>query len=73
METLNAKIEKMVAEQKAEAQKQMKKLEENMKKAQARLKEVSNSAEGAWEETAKKFDTLAEDMAASVKKFWSAK
>ncbi len=68
---LKAKAEGEIADQKIDASEQIDQLEMQIKTAKAHLTELSHAAEDSWEDLANRFDSLANDLSASVKKFFS--
>ncbi|MBK8971279.1 MAG: hypothetical protein IPM37_07930 [Hahellaceae bacterium] len=66
-----AKLKGKVADKKIEAHEHLEKLEHSLNEAKAQLAEMIGSAESAWEETSKRFEVLADDLSASVKKFFA--
>ena len=70
---LKAQVKGEVASQKIEAYERIEKLESTLKAAKSRLKEVTDSAGEAWKEEAKRFESLADELGASFKKFFSNK
>tara|TARA_R110001583_G_scaffold130834_1_gene282544 strand:+ start:41637 stop:41918 length:282 start_codon:yes stop_codon:yes gene_type:complete len=67
---LKAQAKGKVADQKIEANEKIEKLESKLNVAKSRLAEIADSAEGAWEDLTDRFDNLADEVGASVKKFW---
>lgn len=70
LDQLKAKIKGGVADQKIEAHGQIEKVEAKLDAAKARLTEISDSAEGAWEDLTERFEGLTEELSGSVKKFF---
>jgi DNA repair exonuclease SbcCD ATPase subunit len=71
LDQLKAKVKGEAADTKIEGHKQIEKLESKLDAAKARLAEITDSAEDAWEDLTDRFDKLADDLGASVKKFFS--
>jgi DNA repair exonuclease SbcCD ATPase subunit len=69
LEQLKAKLKGETASIKIESNKRIEKLESNLDAAKTRLAEIKDSAEDAWEDLTERFDNLADDVGASVKKF----
>jgi predicted nuclease with TOPRIM domain len=67
---LKAQVQGKVADQKIEAHEQIEKLEATLATAKVRLAEIADSAEGTWEDLTDRFDSLADEVGSSVKKFF---
>lgn len=71
IQQLKAQAKGGVADKKISAHNQLEKLEAKLDAAKAKLAEVKDSAEDAWEDVASRFESLADEVGASVKKFFS--
>lgn len=69
LQGLKAKAKGSVADQKLQAYDQIEKLEKSLDAAKGRLTEISQAAEGKWEELTGRFETLTDDLSNSVKNF----
>ena len=71
LEELKAKARGEIAEGKIKSQQKIDELEAKMKAAKAHLTEITDSAEDTWESIKGRFDDLADDIGAALKKFFA--
>ncbi len=71
LDELKAQVKGEVASQKIEAFEKIEKLEAKLDAAKLRLSEITESAEDAWEDLTHRFESLADEVGVSVKKFFS--
>lgn len=69
LDVLKAQAKGKVANQKIEANKTIETLESKLDSAKSRLAEIVDSTEDTWEDLTDRFETLADDVGTSVKKF----
>ena len=67
---LKAKVKGQVADQKIETYEHIEKLELKLDAAKSRLAEIADSAEEGWQDLTGRYETLADEFGASVKKFF---
>ena len=70
LNVLKAKAKGEIAEQKIKSQEKIKELEAKINQAKAHVSEIADAAEDAWENLKNRFDTLAEDIGGSFRKFF---
>jgi enoyl reductase-like protein len=70
LDKMKAKAKGGIADKKIEAHEHIEKLEANLNKAKKQLAEIVGAAEASWEDLTGRFDTLADDLSTSVKKFF---
>ena len=69
LDVLKAKAKGEIASQKITANEQIDKLDEKLNAAKKQLAKLTDSAGDAWEEFSGRFEELADDLGASIKKF----
>ncbi len=66
---LKAQVKGEVADKKIDTYNLIEKLEAKLASAKSQLNEIANATEDKWESLSERFETLSDEVSASVKKF----